>query len=73
MSKNVFGEGMGKEKEEEEWWKSIIRPLLVDQVQNLIKDTDGPPLQCHTSPNDLLSYVTCCTHIHMHKAGLLLF
>lgn len=51
MSKNVFGEGVEKEREEEEWRKTTIRPLLVDQEQYLIKDTDGPPLQCHTRTN----------------------
>lgn len=51
MSKNVLERR--KEREEEEWRKSTIRPLLVDQVQYLIKDTDGPPPQCHTSPTHL--------------------
>lgn len=47
MSKNVLQgwgvEVFGKEREEEEWRKSTIRPLLVDQVQYFIRDTDGPP------------------------------
>lgn len=74
MSKNVFGEGVENKREEEEWRKSTISPLLGDQVLNILV----APLQCYTRPTHLLSYITWyvrdnCTHIHMHKAALLLF
>lgn len=48
----------GKEREEEEWRKSTIRPLSVDEVPYLLKivmvhllsATQAPPIFFHTSP-----------------------